>query len=43
MILSETEIDLNNWKSKLDSSEIKSDNDKFLKFSIKQNPENSLY
>ena len=43
MILSETEIDLNNWKSKLDSSEIKSDNDKFLKFSIKQNLRNSLF
>ncbi len=43
MILSETEIDLNNWKSKLDSSEIKSDNDKFLNFSIKQNLRNSLF
>ena len=43
MILSETEIDLNNWESKLDSSEIKSDNDKFLNFSIKQNLRNSLF
>ena len=43
MILSQTEIDLNDWKSKLDSSEIKSDNDKFLDFSIKQNLRNSLF
>ena len=32
MILGETEIDLNNLKSKLDSSEIKSDNDIFRFF-----------
>ena len=43
MILSETEIDLNNWKSKLDSSDISSDNDKFLDFSINQNLRNSLF
>jgi len=43
MLLSDTEIDLTNWKSKLDSSNIKSDNDKFLDFSIKQNLRNSLF
>ena len=43
MILSETEIDLNDWKSKLDSSDISSDNDKFLDFSINQNLRNSLF
>ena len=43
MILSDTEIDLTDWKSKLDSSNIKSDNDKFLDFSIKQNLRNSLF
>ena len=43
MLLSDTEIDLTDWKSKLDSSNIKSDNDKFLDFSIKQNLRNSLF
>ena len=43
MILSETEIDLNNWKSKLDSSDFSSDNDKFLDFSVNQNLRNSLF
>ena len=43
MLLSYTEIDLTDWKSKLDSSNIKSDNDKFLDFSIKQNLRNSLF
>jgi len=43
MLLSDTEIDLTDWKSKLDSSNMKSDNDKFLDFSIKQNLRNSLF
>ncbi len=43
MLLSDTEINLTDWKSKLDSSNIKSDNDKFLDFSIKQNLRNSLF
>ncbi len=43
MLLSDTEIDLTDWKSKLDSSNVKSDNDKFLDFSIKQNLRNSLF
>ena len=43
MLLSDTEIDLTDWKSKLESSNIKSDNDKFLDFSIKQNLRNSLF
>ena len=43
MLLSDTEIDLTDWKSKLDSSNIKSDNDEFLDFSIKQNLRNSLF
>ena len=43
MILSETEIDLNNWKSKLDSSDFSSDNNKFLDFSVNQNLRNSLF
>ena len=43
LLLSDTEIDLTDWKSKLDSSNIKSDNDKFLDFSIKQNLRNSLF
>ena len=43
MLLSDTEIALTDWKSKLDSSNIKSDNDKFLDFSIKQNLRNSLF
>ena len=43
MLLSDIEIDLTDWKSKLDSSNIKSDNDKFLDFSIKQNLRNSLF
>ena len=43
MLLSDTEIDLTDWKSKLDSSNIKSDNDRFLEFSIKQNLRNSLF
>ena len=43
MILSDTEIDLNNWKSKLDSSDISSNNDQFLNFSINQNLRNSLF
>ena len=43
MLLSDTEIDLTEWKSELDSSNIKSDNDKFLDFSIKQNLRNSLF
>ena len=43
MILSDTEIDLNNWKSKLDSSDISSNNDQFLNFSINQNLRNSIF
>jgi len=43
MLLSDTEIDLTDWESKLDSSNMKSDNDKFLDFSIKQNLRNSLF
>ena len=43
MILSETEINLNDWKSKLNSSDISSDNNKFLDFSIAQNLRNSLF
>ena len=43
MLLSDTEINLTDWKTKLDSSNIKSDNDKFLDFSIKQNLRNSLF
>ena len=43
MLLSDTEIDLTDWKSKLDSSNMKSDNDKFLDFSIKQNLRISLF
>ena len=43
MILSDTEIDLNDWKSKLDSSDISSNNDQFLNFSINQNLRNSLF
>ena len=43
MLLSDTEIDLTDWESKLDSSNMKSANDKFLDFSIKQNLRNSLF
>ena len=43
MILSDTEIDLNDWKSKLDSSDLSSNNDQFLNFSINQNLRNSLF
>ena len=43
MILSDTEIDLNNWKLKLDSSDISSNNDQFLNFSINQNLRNSIF
>ena len=43
MILSDTEIDLNDWKSKLDSSDLSSNNDQFLNFSISQNLRNSLF
>ena len=43
MILSDTEIDLNDWKSKLDSSALSSNNDQFLNFSINQNLRNSLF
>ena len=43
MILSDTEIDLNDWRSKLDSSDLSSNNDQFLNFSINQNLRNSLF
>ncbi len=43
MILSDTEIDLNDWKSKLDSSDLSSNNDQFLNFSINQNLRNSIF
>ena len=43
MILSDTEIDLNDWKSKLDSSDLSSHNDQFLNFSINQNLRNSIF
>ena len=43
MILSDTEIDLNDWRSKLDSTDLSSNNDQFLNFSIIQNLRNSLF
>ena len=43
MILSDTEIDLNDWRSKLDSTDLSSNNDQFLNFSINQNLRNSIF